>query len=38
MQLKKIIEKSLKDTNWKLMSDGISCKLGILRGRLRGEE
>ena len=38
MQLKKIIEKSLKDTNWKLMSDGIYCKLGILKGRLKGEE
>jgi hypothetical protein len=38
MQLKKLIENTLTGTNWKLMSDGIFCKLGILRGRLRGEE
>jgi hypothetical protein len=38
MQLKKLIENTLTGTNWKLMSGGIFCKLGILRGRLRGEE
>ena len=35
-QLKKLFNKKLKDTNWKLMSDGISYRLGILTGRLRG--
>jgi hypothetical protein len=36
MQLKKLIEKTLAGTNWRLMSDGIHHKLGILSGRLRG--
>jgi hypothetical protein len=34
--LKKAIIELIKDTNWKLMSDGISYKLGLLTGRLRG--
>lgn len=34
--LKKVIHNTLEDTNWKLMSDGISYKLGLLSGRLRG--
>lgn len=38
MWLKKLIEKSLADSNWKLMSDGIGYRLGILMGRLRGLE
>jgi hypothetical protein len=38
MQLEKLIENTLTGTNWKLMSDGINYKLGILRGRLKGEE
>ena len=33
--LKKLIKKALKDTNWRLMSDGISYRMGILTGRLR---
>lgn len=32
--LKKIITKALEDTNWRLMSDGISYRLGYLSGRL----
>ena len=36
--LKKIISKLLKDTNWRLMSDGISYRLGILTGRLKAHE
>lgn len=34
--LKKSLTKLLNNTNWKLMSDGISYKLGLLSGRLRG--
>ena len=37
-QLKKLIIKTLEGTNWRLMSDGISQRLGILTGRLRGYE
>jgi len=36
--LKKLISKLLKDTNWRLMSDGISYRLGILTGRLKAYE
>ena len=36
--LKKVIERSLLNTNWRLMSQGISYRLGILTGRLRGYE
>jgi hypothetical protein len=36
--LKKVIESNLKDTNWRLMSDGISYRLGYLTGRLRAYE
>lgn len=36
--LKKLIEKTLLVTNWRLMSDGISYRLGFLTGRLRGVE
>ena len=36
--LKKLIEKTLLETNWRLMSDGISYRLGFLIGRLRGVE
>ena len=34
--LKQLLKKTLKDTNWRIMSDGVSCRLGILNGRLRG--
>lgn len=36
--LKKLIEKSLMDTNWRLMSDGIHYRIGILTGRLKAYE
>lgn len=36
--LQKTIKSSLKGTNWKLMSDGITYRLGFLSGRLRGVE
>lgn len=36
--LKKLLKKTLKGTNWRLMSDGVSYRLGFLRGRLRGYE
>lgn len=37
-QLKRAINQLLKDTNWRLMSEGISSKLGVLTGRLKGYE
>lgn len=36
--LRRSIAKALEDTNWRLMSDGISERLGILSGRLKGCE
>ncbi len=36
--LKKLIDEALKDTNWRLMSEGISYRLGYLSGRLRAYE
>lgn len=36
--LKKTVEKALQDTNWRLMNDGISYRLGYLNGRLRAYE
>ena len=36
--LKKLIKKRLKGTNWRLMTDGVSYRLGMLSGRLRGYE
>jgi len=38
MQLKKIIDKTLADTNWRLMSEGIDYRLGFVSGRIRGYE
>lgn len=37
-QLKKLLKQTLENTNWRLMSDGINYRLGILTGRLRGYE
>jgi hypothetical protein len=34
-ELKKLIEKTLTGTNWKLMGDGISYRVGYVSGRLR---
>lgn len=36
--LQKLIKETLKDTNWRLMSDGISYRLGLMSGRLRAYE
>jgi len=36
--LQKLIKQTLSDTNWRLMSEGINYRLGILSGRLRGYE
>lgn len=36
--LKKVVTKALADTNWRLMSDGISYRLGYLNGRIRAYE
>ncbi len=36
--LKKLINTTLKDTNWRLMSDGIHYRLGYLSGRVRAYE
>lgn len=33
--LQKVINKYLSDTNWRLMSDGISYRVGFVTGRLR---
>lgn len=38
MDLKKLLNKVLEDTNWRLMSEGISERIGILSGRLRAYE
>lgn len=35
LDLKKEIVSELEDTNWRLMSEGVSCHLGIMSGRLR---
>lgn len=37
-KLKRLINKTLIDTNWRLMSYGIEYRLGILSGSLRGYE
>jgi len=36
--LQKLLDKILVDTNWRLMSDGVSYRLGFLSGRLRAYE
>lgn len=38
IQLQRLFKKKLANTNWRLMSDGVFYKLGILSGRLRGYE
>ncbi len=35
-ELRRLINKTLENTNWRLMSEGVSYKLGVLEGRLRG--
>jgi hypothetical protein len=36
--LKKVLKESLKETNWRLMTDGVDYRLGMLSGRLRAYE
>ena len=36
--LKKLVEGTLSSTNWRLMSDGISYRLGYLNGRVKAYE
>ncbi len=36
--LRKIFKKALQDSNWRLMSEGVSYRLGYLSGRLKGYE
>lgn len=36
--LQKLVRKTLEGTNWRLMNDGISYRLGYLNGRLRAYE
>lgn len=36
--LQKLIKEAIAETNWRLMTDGISYRLGILTGRLRAFE
>ncbi|MHB1441289.1 MAG: hypothetical protein ACYCXO_00900 [Candidatus Humimicrobiaceae bacterium] len=36
--LKKLLKSILEDTNWRLMSEGINYRLGILTGRLKAFE
>ena len=37
-KLAKAIKKALGETNWRLMSEGIACRLGVLTGRIRAYE
>jgi len=37
-QLEKLVTAKLLDSNWRLMSDGVSFRLGILSGRLKAYE
>ena len=37
-QLQKLFKSTLEKTNWRLMSEGVYYRLGILNGRLRGYE
>ena len=36
--LKKLVDSALEETNWRLMSDGISYRLGYLNGRVKAYE
>ena len=37
-KLKELIKSALEETNWRLMSDGIHYRLGILTGKLKTYE
>jgi hypothetical protein len=34
--LEKLLRKALKDTNWRLMTEGVTYRLGMLEGRFHG--
>jgi len=36
--LKKLLNNTLKETNWRLMNDGVNYRLGFIFGRLKGYE
>jgi len=36
--LKKLLKNTLEETNWRLMTEGVSCRLGYVYGRLKGYE
>lgn len=36
--IQKLLKKALEDTNWRLMTEGVSYRLGIVSGRLRAYE
>jgi acid stress-induced BolA-like protein IbaG/YrbA len=36
--IKKVLNNCLEETNWHVMAEGVDYKLGILKGRLRGQE
>ncbi len=36
--LRKLIKKTLRNTNWRLMTDGINYRLGLMTGRIRAYE
>ena len=38
LDLQRLLKKTLGGTNWRLMSDGVSYRLGMLEGRLRAYE
>lgn len=38
MKLKKTVNSVLVDINWRMMSEGVNYRLGILSGRLKGYE
>lgn len=37
-EMKKLITNILENTNWRLMSGGVSYRIGIVSGRLRAYE
>jgi len=38
LAIQKLIKKTLENTNWRLMSEGVNYRLGMLNGRLRAHE
>lgn len=37
-ELEKLLRKTLKDTNWRMVTGGVNYRLGMLEGRLHGYE